>query len=270
MGIVAIILLLAFAAWQGARRFGLFDGTETVNQAWFDNYSDRFISEATVVTVNGKANKRMFPTAQGTQVIGYYPNGTRIKGRWVRGADPKILWFRTGDGYYLWEGNLVGDAAVMAKASQAALDPSKSVESESAAAAAPTAVAAARPEPKTQAKPELAASEAKSAEAFDRRILGLIGPAVGDAGLASEIAGNADLVAPTQTAGGDSLIWSMCARRCDYDYSSAVITTVQRRRTRIQVCIHDGRRMSGWSEWYEDGRSMGRKPGLCPSSLLAL
>lgn len=270
-GLAAIIVLLAFAAWQGARMAGLFNQAETVNQAWFDNYTDRFLSESTTVTVNGKANKRLFPTAQKTEVKDSFASGTRLKGRWVRGADARILWFKTSDGHYLWEGNLVGDPAIMTAASQTALDPSKAAQDKTPVepvSPPPQRAGASQAEATTSA--DLPTVEAQPAQAYDRRIVSLLSAAVGDPGLAAEIAGNADLVAPAEVSGGSQLTWSMCAKRCDFDYSSAVIVSSAARRPRVQVCLHDGRRMSGWSEWFEAGRSAGRRPGLCPSSLLAV
>lgn len=267
-GWLAVAILLAFAAWQSGLLGKLRGGPETVNQAWFDTYSDRFLSETTVVRVNGKANQRPFPTAQGTEVTGFYPDGARVRGRWVRGADPKILWFKAGEGVYLWEGPLIGDPAVIAAARKAALntDTGSEAASETASAAASVAPAPTRAAPAQQAS----AAPAAPARGFDAATSAAVRRAVSDPALAQEIITNAEVVTPPDEQGGTRLVWAMCAQRCGFDYFSAVVTAGTGSRPRVQVCIHDSRRMAGDSDWYEPGRAPVRRPGLCPSALAGI
>lgn len=267
-GLLAIVVLLAFGAWQAGLFARFANSTETVDQTWFATYTDRYLSTPTSVTVIGSANLRDFPTAQGTRVVDRYTAGTRVSGRWVRGADPKILWFRVADQRYLWQGNLQGDAAVMAKASQAAADPHPSESATLVAAPQPSVPAPPAPAPPAASSPATAAPP--PAEAFDAAVVAALVRTVASPGLVSEIVENADIVSPPEQLGATRLVWSMCAVRCAYDYSSAVILTGSDRLPLVQVCIHDGRRMADWSEWYETSQPVTQRSGLCPSKLAAV
>ena len=75
-------------------------------QAWFDNYTDKFLSAEIERLTIGAAQKRSFPTAKGGAALGPVARGTLVKGRWVEGGDPKTRWLKTADGGYVWEGNL--------------------------------------------------------------------------------------------------------------------------------------------------------------------
>ncbi|HEX4847266.1 MAG TPA: hypothetical protein VFV30_03930 [Novosphingobium sp.] len=276
-GWVAILPLLALGGWQ----LGLFDGlgskVETVDQAWFDGYTDRFLSEETTVTVVSKANRRLYPTSQKTGVIGSYPTGARLRGRWVAGPDPAILWFKTSDGSYVWQGNLDGDRTVMAAAAKAAASGSAASEpaNEAAvaaadAAAAASAAASAAPKASESAPAPAKAAAPAPAAGYDPAMAEAIRRAVPDAALAGEIVRNAEVFAPRDSAGGRTLQWAICSTRCDFDFSTTVVLTGSGRRASAMVCVSDGRRMNGWSEWYVGGREAGRTPGLCPSRLAAV
>lgn len=277
-GWASLLPLLALGGWQ----LGLFDGfgskVETVDQAWFDSYADRFLSGETSVTVISKANRRLYPTSQKTVVIGSYPTGTRLRGRWVASPDPAILWFKSSDGSYVWQGNLDGDRSIMAAATRAAASGSSAPEPNAdaradAAAAGGAAAEAAHAPTEMPGKPSVAPSQAAAlgtAVGYDPAMVDAIRRAVPDPALAAEIVRNAEVFAPRDSAGGRTLQWSICSTRCDFDFSSTVVLTGTGRRAAVMVCVSDGRRMNGWAEWHAGGREAGRTPGLCPSRLAAV
>lgn len=75
-------------------------------QAWFDNYTDKFLGAEIERLTMASATKRSFPTAKGGAALGPVARGTLLNGRWVEGGDPKTRWLKTADGGYVWEGNL--------------------------------------------------------------------------------------------------------------------------------------------------------------------
>lgn len=279
-GWASLLPLLALGGWQ----LGLFDGfaakVETVDQAWFDSYADRFVSGETIVTVIRRANRRLYPTSQKTVVIGSYPTGVRLRGRWVASPDPAILWFKSSDGSYVWQGNLDGDRSIMAAAAQEAASgsfapqPNADAAADAAGAAADQAVAkAARAPTEMFGKPSAASSQpAEEGEAagYDPAFVDAIRRAVPDPALAAEIIHNAEVIAPRDSAGARTLQWAICSTLCDFDFSSTVVLIGSGRRQAVMVCVSDGRRMNGWAEWYVGGREAGRTPGLCPSRLVAV
>jgi hypothetical protein len=81
-------------------------------QAWFDNYTDKFLSAELERLALASATKRSFPTAKGSQTLGEVPRGAMLKGRWVEGGDAKTRWLKLADGSYVWEGNLTDPSQI--------------------------------------------------------------------------------------------------------------------------------------------------------------
>lgn len=77
--------------------------------SWFETYADKFLSGGVVQYVTGTAQKRNYPTSQGSTVLATLQPGERLAGRWVEGADLTTRWLRTDHGGYVWDGNLAGE-----------------------------------------------------------------------------------------------------------------------------------------------------------------
>lgn len=89
-----------------------FDPNAPRPQEWFDNYEDSFVSAEVERLVTGPAQKRNFPTARGSQVVGTLAAGTLVSGRFVQGGDGDTKWLKTGDGAYVWDGNLAAPETI--------------------------------------------------------------------------------------------------------------------------------------------------------------
>ena len=73
----------------------------------FASYSDTFLANDEVeVRVTAQANRRDYPSTQGTQVIGSLEPGAMLKGRWVRDMLNDRRWLKIATGGYVWDGNL--------------------------------------------------------------------------------------------------------------------------------------------------------------------
>jgi hypothetical protein len=82
-------------------------------------------NEIVTVTVNGTANARAQPTAEGSSVLDTYDVGTELSGTWIDGepgTNERWLKFEVaGQTRYVWDGNLSAVKPVLLKAPQAPL-----------------------------------------------------------------------------------------------------------------------------------------------------
>ena len=205
----------------------------------FASYFDQFLEgELVDMRVASAANRRNYPSTNGTEVLGTLNSGATLTGRWVRDIENERRWLKISTGGYVWEGNLHSSKG------EVDFDQYRTIRIGTS------------PNP-----------------ADDEAIWTLVRAAVADPNILRRIEFDTGASVPVQVEGNRLLFFGICQKLCmtvEDDFSYSIIIDDVPHGAFATVCFNPSRvstSSNNYARWFQGGQRVSIAQRDCPSSI---